>query len=547
MKLIPQSFTEKKELENNKFQVVSLYSNWKKINKNGLKNDEINLYLWELSEKNPTFYTEEFIIWAIKNSLNYSNKNINITLGWELAQIMNFEISDNSTSININKQKEYLEKLIDENFSDEKNRIKINLLNSNHLNLLEQLNNDNWFKVWNNNLEEIKNKDLKDLDSLDIYTLLYLESQQNEKLFKLTANTQTTHIKEKRNERSSYYWLAEVAIRLKDLLDWKNIQWWENRQKRYDIIINKILNKEFNSEILDIIYEFLDSKKINSNDFKQIYIKKGELEQNNRNQEWLKEINKKIRNVIWQTLLGICLVTWTWYWIKIHFDNLKEERFEWQINKLILDNYPNIEKYHDNWMYSYNFNLNEYDTNTLKWYVSDLTNTFLSLYWNYIIDNKDENYKNIYFLILNEFLNWKEFFKEKKWFYYDWNGEFFIRFIKNNNVKLLQEWFNLNKNILYKYKDIIEKTSILSQEEIDSWLMNFSQNDVEILWIINIDYWNYEIWIVNINWSQTIVARYVLNLNIRDKIEIWPWYYMNTNTFTLNKWKDFSKNILKFL
>jgi len=56
---------------------------------------------------------------------------------------MNFEISDNSTSININKQKEYLEKLIDENFSDEKNRIKINLLNSNHLNLLEQLNNDN--------------------------------------------------------------------------------------------------------------------------------------------------------------------------------------------------------------------------------------------------------------------------------------------------------------------------------------------------------------------------------------------------------------------
>ena len=545
MKLSIQTFKEKNELESNEFQVVSFCSNWERINIKEVENSNIYLYFWELNKTNKAFYTKEFIIWTIRISLNSTDKNINITLGWELSKIMNYEILDNSTSININKQKEYLEKLIDENFSDEKNRIKIDLLDNNHSELLNKLNTENWFKTDKLFLEELKKK--KELSSLDIYNLLFLESEKNKILFKLSANTQTKYIKEKRNERSSYYWLAEVAIRLKDLLDWKNIQWWENRQKRYDIIINKILNKEFDSETLDILYKYLDSKKIDSNNFKQIYIKKDELEKEDQNKEWLNKVNKKVRNLIWQTILGICLVTWTLYSIKSHFDNLKEERFEGQINKLILDKYPNIKKYHDNWMYSYDFNLDEYDVNTLKWYVSDLTNTFLSLYWDYEIDNKDENYKNIYFLILNEFLNWKEFFKEKKWFYYDWNGEFFIRFIKNNNVKLLQEWFNLNKNILYKYKDIIEKTSILSQEEIDSWLMNFSQNDVEILWIINIDYWNYEIWIVNINWSQTIVARYVLNLNIRDKIEIWPWYYMNTNTFTLNKWKDFSKNILKFL
>jgi len=56
---------------------------------------------------------------------------------------MNYEILDNSTSININKQKEYLEKLIDENFSDEKNRIKIDLLDNNHSELLNKLNTEN--------------------------------------------------------------------------------------------------------------------------------------------------------------------------------------------------------------------------------------------------------------------------------------------------------------------------------------------------------------------------------------------------------------------
>jgi len=52
---------------------------------------------------------------------------------------MNFEISNNSTSIDIDNQKKYLKKLINENFLDEKNRIKIDLLEDNHSSLLNKL------------------------------------------------------------------------------------------------------------------------------------------------------------------------------------------------------------------------------------------------------------------------------------------------------------------------------------------------------------------------------------------------------------------------
>ena len=408
MKLTPQIFIEKKELENNNFQVVSFCSNWKKINKNEIENNEINLYFWELSEKNPIFYTEEFIIWAIKNSLNSSNENINITLGWELTQIMNFEVKNNS--IDINNQKKYLEKLIDENFLDEKNRIKIDLLKDNHLNLLNKLDIEDWFKTDELNLKVLKNK--KELSSLDIYNLLFLESINNNKILKLSADTKTTFLKEKRNERSSYYWLAEVAIRLKDLIDWREIQWWENRQKRYDVIINKILNKEFNSEKLDILYKYLDSKKINSNKFKQIYIKKDELEKENKNKINLKNVKKKINTLILATFTSVSLTLW-WYWYKTYeykqekkerLDKLKQDDIDkiwWYNIDLLVKNIRKKNNFEDRIVkyFIYKYSLWEFkDENELKSYLRDAINSYeiekrlMYNYWSYPKLKSEEEY-----------------------------------------------------------------------------------------------------------------------------------------------------------
>ena len=548
MTLIPQIFSEKEELENKYFQVISCYSNWKEIDELELKNQDINLYFWMIYEGNNTFYSQDFIIWTIRNSLEKTKWNINIELWWELSKVMNSEISEWNSINNIENQKNIIRGIINKTFNKtEQERININILTSRHNDLLGDLEKENWFKVSWNFLEEIKNIDLTEITSLDIYKILYLESQKNDKLFKLSADIQTTHIKEKRNERASYYSIAEVAIRLKDLIDWKVVQWWENRQKRYDIIINKLLNKEFNSEILEVLYKLLEENNIESEEFIQFYINKKQLKEEKNNDENLKKIKKKIRNFIWKTTLAVSLVIWWGYSVKNHFDNIREERFDAKINKSILDNYPNIEKYHDMWMYSHGFNIDEYDINTIKWYVDDLTRTFISLYWDYNINVSWEEYKNIYFLILNEFLNWKDFFKERKWDYYEWNNQFLEEFIKNNNVKLLQEWYNLDKNNLTKYKKIISNTANLIEKEIDSYFMNFSQSEVNEIWIVNIDYSNYELWLVQINWTNFIVARVILDLNIKDKIEIWPWYFTNPIKFSLKKWMFLSKDILKYI
>ena len=536
MKLIPQILREKKELENNNFQVISFYSNWEIINKSEIENNEINLYFWELSEKNPTFYTEEFIIWAIKSSLNSSNENINITLGWKLKQIMNFEISNNSTSIDIDNQKKYLKKLINENFLDEKNRIKIDLLEDNHSSLLNKLDAEDWFKTDELDLEALKNKE--ELSSLDIYNLLFLESQQNEKLFKLIVNTQTKHIKEKRNERSSYYWLAEVAIRLKDLIDWREIQWWENRQKRYDVIINQILNKEFNFENLEILYKYLDNKKINSNKFKQIYIKKDELEKENRNTIDLKNIKKKINTLIFTTFTSVSLILW-WYWYKTYeYKQEKKERLDKlkqnDINKIwwynvdsIVENIRNKMNFEDK-VVKYcisKYSLWEFkDENELKLYIRDAINS-------YEIEKR----------LMYNYWDYPKLKSEEEYFLYDFN-----KILEKIKYSLTEKWMNLDSKYwrFDEYKKEIEKTLSVDSSKI-KFLWRQFVTDLDNIYSPKL--WEMEVWIIR---CQQQWATPWTNLSICKWIKwrqsfFWARKSWTKGKFSLDLWKQIALELKK--
>jgi len=44
-----------------------------------------------------------------------------------------------------------------------------------------------------------------------------------------------------------YYAIAEIWLRLYDLIDWITIQWWATRQKVYDTVINDIVEGKYNS------------------------------------------------------------------------------------------------------------------------------------------------------------------------------------------------------------------------------------------------------------------------------------------------------------
>ncbi len=478
MTLIPKILIEKDELENKDFQVVSWYSNWKKIEETQLENNDINLYFWMIYKKNNQFYSEEFIISAIKNALENTNWKVNIELWWELSKIMNSEIQQWVKLYDIEEQKKIVLDIINKNFNKiEQKRINLDVINNRHKELFEQLKKDSWFKIDDGNLEDIKNKEIWNITSFDIYKILFLESQKNNNLFKLSADTKTTYIKEKRNERTSYYALAEVAIRLKDLIDWKIIQWWENRQKRYDVIINKILNKEYKFEKLEILYDILEKKDIISfseenkkyiNNFKQFYVNKKQLEEQEENQEELKKINKKIRNLVLKTMLWVSLIIWwpiAWY---KYFEYQTEQEIQTRLDKINQNN------------------------NNFSKFERDIFKYFIWKYWLWKFEEKElqavlKDGINIY--KIKQKINDKEI----------WNENFLDSFKKivfylKNTLTL--NWINL-VSPLWQFEDF--------SKEINNTLKIKDFSNIEFLWRQTIfdksdffspDLWELEVWIL---------------------------------------------------
>ncbi len=96
--------------------------------------------------------------------------------------------------------------------------------------------------------------------SLDIAHHLYEAAQEDDDLYRAFKFSVPRQLREEESEASTYYALAEVAIRLRDMLDGRFIHGGAERQAKYDFIIQRILRGKFSQNLPELTRLFEDQR-----------------------------------------------------------------------------------------------------------------------------------------------------------------------------------------------------------------------------------------------------------------------------------------------
>jgi len=370
--------------------------NWKKDDRNLiLWQDNFRFQIWKMDKKNETIYSKEIILWWLEYLLkkNWNNGKIVIQLRPDLARYLcNEDQKENlDTILTFEQEKETIEKLIKKYLKKKSDQIEIVNISDQYpevFNLLKE-QGTKWLES-----KEKPNLDIKDFSVLNLLKYLYRVSRNNKKFMQIIYNTKSHKQKQEDTKaiwenESDFYALVEVAIRMYEVIKGINIQWWIDRQTKYDRIIWWILyGKDIdNFKIKD--YQELSElhnfcKQINPEiNFERIYIATKEI----REIEGKKIEKSKIRNkLIWYTSLALLSVlSWVgWYQIsEYNQKKTQEEKDKALLEKTLLNR-------HSRKAY---FDFRERNnTLWLKMRISEssenMYSDFLQIYWSWKADEK---------------------------------------------------------------------------------------------------------------------------------------------------------------
>jgi len=271
-----------------------------------LDENNFKFYVWQTRNTNASqFYSEEFYIWALEKLLKNTPKNSIITIEvW--ADLKNILILWEEKEQNIaSEQIWYIKWLIEKNFKKYEKRIQILNLKDNHKSLFQGLEKKPKIdkKDYINNLDN-------NFNSNDIYNLLYQALESENWTFKNSIKKLVPKSLKNINN-SILYPLSEFAFRITDYINWVYIQWWERNQKKFDVIIQYIINWWYNDfSSIKKIHDFIKSKDLKNN-FSSLHFNKEKAIKEREK----KDFRKKLKNTIIKYWVVVSLIIlWPTAW-----------------------------------------------------------------------------------------------------------------------------------------------------------------------------------------------------------------------------------------
>jgi hypothetical protein len=189
--------------------------------------------------------------------------------------------------------------------------------------------------------------DKENYSALSIIQYLYRHSQNNPKLIKLFYNTKTTAQKENDNKpiwqnNSDYYSLVEVWIRLYEILKNISIQWWIDRQSKYDQIIGGIIQRKDVDTFKTRDYPELQELSVFCKQtnpgliFDRLYISTKEIRETTEKKQSLSKLQMSM--IITAVALFWVLAWWFgWFYLLKSKQKADQKRLEEKIIKSTLD------------------------------------------------------------------------------------------------------------------------------------------------------------------------------------------------------------------
>ena len=331
-----------------------------------------------------TVYSPEVIKPFIKYILKHAKLNdewkgkVIIQLWPELAQSLSQ--GDGKEKLTVGEKKKKIEDLIEECVKEcweEWKNVKIEIQNvaENYSEVFDAIKTilEPWYSLEEPKLNEFP---LPLESPLPIIKYLVFHCQKDPELFKLFYSTKPEKYKEQDGKDhkpwdspADYYSIVEVWIRLFEVLNWKYIQWWIDRQKVYDKIIYLILfwedkiswekqrlKLEDYPKLWDLHNLLINSGNYENPKIMQLYIdlskvekevtkQKRKREEENRQRKEQEENNQKEK--IWQErkkwkksalarYLTILAVLWVLCWGPAAYKNVSNDKKN-EISKVLKD------------------------------------------------------------------------------------------------------------------------------------------------------------------------------------------------------------------
>lgn len=488
-----------------------------------LTEDNFRLQIGKMEKNNETIYTKEILLPGLEYVLKktWKDEKVIIQLRPDLAK---FLINENQKEkwdqiLSFEEEKQRITKLIKKYFKKNLQNIGIVNVSDQYPEIFSVLKNQ--WTSWLESFEKTLSKE--NFSATSVVWYLYQKAQNNPKLMKLFYDTKPAEQRKQDilpagQNNSDYYSLVEVWIRLYEVVLWISIQWWIDRQSKYDQIIWWILQwKDMDSfKIKDYpeLKELSDfCREVNPNfEFDRVRISTKEVRNITEKQQSLSKF-KMITLVTSFLLAGILWGTIGWYKISQNKQKKSKQELESKILKQAL-NATNISFWWTGVEYNPGENIKEKEK-----YLNDMTNSmynfFCEVYWS------SHNPDVIKSLIKNELLkihttyistDWKiEQTRNIERFYrstFDWSiiyiNDFVINeFVPNNFVVLYQLDLNpIPYNRFLEYKSDFDRTiglqwkiSLSTNSSCDiidentTWLA-FKTNTVW-WWFVAVDWWRY--------------------------------------------------------
>ncbi len=350
-----------------------------KINKNNFR-----LQIWKMQKDQETIYTKEILLPAIEYIIKktWKNEKIIIQLWPDLARFLTNDDKKEELEqiLSFEEEKQIIIKLIKRYFKKDIGKFEIKNISNQYPELFSLLK-EKWKDGLYSSEKPILNK--HNFWPLTIAKFLYWNSQNNPKLLRLFYNTKTDQQKVKDTldvwkNQSDYYSLVEVAVRLYEIVSWIYIQWWIDRQSKYDKIIGGIIQRKdidtFKTKDCPELKELnLIGKQIQYEmRFDRVYINTKGARQTNEKKQIQSNIKNAINIGVGIGIWASVILSWNQY-IKIQ----TQKKATQETIKEIFEN-KKVCRTWDMWAWEY---VGDEKIEAINTYVGSIYNRFIFRYW----------------------------------------------------------------------------------------------------------------------------------------------------------------------
>ncbi len=350
--------------------------------------ENFRLQIGKMEKNQETIYSKDIVLWWLEYLLKkvWYNEKIIVQLRPDLAKYLcNEDQKQNlDTILSFEEEKKEIEKLIKKYLKRKVESVQIINVSEQYpeiFNILKE-KGSKWLEI-----QEKPRLDTTSFSALSLLQYLYWVARNNKSFMQILYNTKSNKQKQEDTKaigenESDYYAAVEIAIRLYEILKDINIQWWIDRQTKYDRMIWWILYGKdidnFKIKEYPELWQLHDfCEKINPEiEFERVYITTKEIREIENKKI---EKNKFKNQIILYTSIALLTVLSGIVWYKVSEYNQnknQEEKNKELLNKTLLNKYSQ-KAYFDSRERNTTLGLQLRVSEASE----DMYNDFLQIYW----------------------------------------------------------------------------------------------------------------------------------------------------------------------